>query len=46
MGVAQELLGGGQSLALHLEAAQGVHRLRREADVAHDRDVVFRQPGD
>ena len=39
LGVVDQGAGGVELLALHLEAAHGVHRLRREADVAHHRDL-------
>ena len=37
--VVHELHGGGRRLALHLEAAELVHRLRRQADVPHHGDA-------
>ena len=39
LGVVDEQLGAARLLALHLEAAHGVHRLRGQADVAHHRDL-------
>ena len=37
--VVDDLPGGVEGLALHPEPAEGVDRLRREADVAHHRDL-------
>src|SRR2546430_4367605 len=44
--VANQLLGGVRCFSLHAVPAQGVHRLRRQANVPHDRDFSFRQPRD
>ena len=41
--VGEHAFGVGLAFALHAEAAHGVHRLRQQADVTHDRDAGRRR---
>ena len=46
LGIGADRLRRMRVAALHLEAADGVERLRRQADMAHDRDAALDQEAD